>query len=153
MARRNPEAEITGQDWSNVLQVASENARRAGLDGRYRILPGDAFEVEFGGPYDLVLVPNFAHHFDAPTTTAFFQKCRAALKPTGRIALIEFVPDENRVSPPAQAAFALTMLVGTPAGDAYTFSEYKQMLDGAGFRNCGMIGLDGIPQRLIVAEA
>lgn len=153
IARRNPDAEITGQDWSNVLQVAVENARRAGLDGRYRILPGDAFDVDFGGPYDLVLVPNFAHHFDVPTTTALFQKCRAALKPAGRIALVEFVPDENRVSPPAQAAFALTMLVGTPGGDAYTFSEYKRMLEKAGFKACEMIPLDGIPQRLVVAAA
>lgn len=153
VARHNAQAEITAQDWRNVLEVAVENARHAGISERYRTLPGSAFEVEFGGPYDLVLVSNFAHHFDTAATTAFFAKCRAALRSGGRIALIEFVPDEDRVSPPAQAAFALTMLVGTPAGDAYTFSEYERMLTEAGFRDCRMIELDKIPQRVIVASA
>jgi len=153
MAQYNPHAEITGQDWSNVLDVARENAARAGIAERYRTLPGSAFEVEFGGPYDLVLVPNFAHHFDPAAATEFFRKCRAALKPGGRIALIEFVPDEDRVSPPAQAAFALTMLVGTPKGDAYTFSEYESMLRDAGFRDWEMLAADKIPQRVIVAVA
>jgi 2-polyprenyl-3-methyl-5-hydroxy-6-metoxy-1,4-benzoquinol methylase len=153
VAQHNPQAEIVAQDWSNVLEVAKENAAKAGVSTRYRTLPGSAFDVDYGGPYDLVLVPNFAHHFDPPSATAFFRKCHTALGPAGRIAVIEFVPDEDRVSPPAQAAFALTMLVGTPAGDAYTFSEYQKMLEAAGFRTCQMLGLDNIPQRLIVAAA
>lgn len=153
MAQRNPQAEIVAQDWSNVLEVAKENAAKAGVGARYRTLPGSAFDVDYGGPYDLVLVPNFAHHFDPPTATNFFRKCHAALGPRGRLALIEFVPDEDRVSPREQAAFALTMLVGTPAGDAYTFSEYQKMLQEAGFRNSEMLELEKIPQRLIVAAA
>jgi len=153
MARHNPDAEITGQDWRNVLEVARAHADQAGIGARYRTLPGSAFEVDFGGPYDLVLVPNFAHHFDPAAATGFFKKCRAALKPGGRIALIEFVPDEDRVSPPAQAAFALTMLVGTPAGDAYTFAEYEAMLRDAGFRDWEMLAAENIPQRVIVAVA
>jgi 2-polyprenyl-3-methyl-5-hydroxy-6-metoxy-1,4-benzoquinol methylase len=153
MAQHNPQAEIVAQDWSSVLEVAKENAAKAGIRARYQTLPGSAFDVDYGGPYDLVLVPNFAHHFDPPSATSFFRKCHAALGRGGRIALVEFVPDEDRVSPPAQAAFALTMLVGTPAGDAYTFSEYQRMLTEAGFRNCEMLELEKIPQRLIVAEA
>jgi 2-polyprenyl-3-methyl-5-hydroxy-6-metoxy-1,4-benzoquinol methylase len=153
VAQHNPQAEIVAQDWSNVLEVAKENAAKAGVRARYQTLPGSAFDVDYGGPYDLVLVPNFAHHFDPPLATNFFRKCHAALVPGGRIALIEFVPDEDRISPPAQAAFALTMLVGTPTGDAYTFSEYQRMLHESGFRNCQMLGLDDMPQRLIVAAA
>ncbi|HLK49223.1 MAG TPA: class I SAM-dependent methyltransferase [Bryobacteraceae bacterium] len=153
MARHNSQAEITGQDWRNVLEVAKENAEKAGVAARYRTLPGNAFEVDFGGPYDLALVPNFAHHFNAAEATRLFRKCRAALKKGGRLALVEFIPDEDRVSPPEQAAFALTMLVGTPAGDAYTFAEYQQMLQEAGFRNCQLLSLDRVPQRVVIGEA
>jgi SAM-dependent methyltransferase len=153
MARQNPQAEITGLDWANVVAVAREHANHAGVGARYRTISGSAFEVDFGGPYDLVLVPNFAHHFDAPTATGLFKKCRAALQPGGRIALIEFVPDDDRVSPPVQASFALTMLVGTPAGDAYTFSEYESMLREAGFRDWEMLAAENIPQRVIAAVA
>ena len=59
---------------------------------------------------------------------------RAALAPGGRVVAVEFVPDEDRVSPPeAAASSALVMLATTPAGDAWTFREYERMYRGAGF--------------------
>jgi len=36
----NPAAEVTFQDWGNVLEVAKENAVKMGLGGRFRTLPG-----------------------------------------------------------------------------------------------------------------
>src|SRR5437667_349702 len=64
VARQNPNSQIVALDWSNVLAVAQENARAAGLGDRYHTLPGSAFEVDYGGDYDLVLLTNFLHHFD-----------------------------------------------------------------------------------------
>ncbi|HVV71574.1 MAG TPA: class I SAM-dependent methyltransferase, partial [Verrucomicrobiae bacterium] len=63
IARQNPQARVTGLDWAPVLRVALDNARRAGVQDRYDMLPGSAFEVDFGGPYDAVLLTNFLHHF------------------------------------------------------------------------------------------
>jgi SAM-dependent methyltransferase len=133
VAKQNPEAVIVGQDWARVLDVAQENARRAGVAERYETLPGSAFDVEFGGPYDAILLTNFLHHFDAPTNVELLKKVRAALKPGGLAATMEFVPNEDRVSPPMPAAFALTMLASTASGDAYTFNELRKMHLDAGF--------------------
>ena len=66
VARRYPRATVTALDWPGVLAVAGENAQRAGVSGRHTLRPGDAFEVDWGGPYDVVLLTNFLHHFDAP---------------------------------------------------------------------------------------
>jgi hypothetical protein len=55
------------------------------------------------------------------------------LKPGGRALTLEFVPNDDRVSPSQAAGFSLTMLAGTPAGDAYTFAELAQMFRNAGF--------------------
>ena len=52
------------------------------------------------------------------------------------MVLLEFVPNEDRVSPPMAASFSLIMLAGTPAGDAYTFKEFQQMLGNSGYRSC-----------------
>jgi SAM-dependent methyltransferase len=134
IAKQNPQAHVTGLDWSPVLRVALENARKAGVQDRYDMLPGSAFEVDFGGPYDAVLLTNFLHHFDKPTCVGLLKKVRAALKPGGRAATLEFVPNEDRVSPPTPAAFSLIMLVTTAAGDAYTLSELSSMYSEAGFR-------------------
>jgi hypothetical protein len=127
IARQNPQARIVALDWARVLEVAVENARRAGVAQRYETLPGSAFDVEYGGPYDAILLTNFLHHFDSPTCVRLLRKVRAALKSGGVAATLEFVPNEDRVSPPMPAAFSLTMLASTPAGDAHTFRELESM--------------------------
>jgi 2-polyprenyl-3-methyl-5-hydroxy-6-metoxy-1,4-benzoquinol methylase len=133
IAKQNPEAQIVALDWAAVLEVAVANARKAGVADRYRTLPGSAFEVEYGGPYDVVLLTNFLHHFDIPTCVSLLRKVRAALKPGGIAATLEFVPNEDRVSPPFAAMFAMTMLSTTRSGDAYTYRELERMHVEAGF--------------------
>jgi hypothetical protein len=100
---------------------------------RYRTLPGSAFEADLGAGYDIVLVPNFLHHFDWATCVRFLRRTHAALIPGGRVITVEFVPNEDRVSPPPAAAFSLMMLGTTPSGDAYSFAELEHMCREAGF--------------------
>ena len=133
VAKQNPQAHVTGLDWAPVLEVALENARKAGVQDRYDMLPGSAFEANFGGPYDIVLLTNFLHHFDQDTCVALLKKVREALKPDGTVVTLEFVPNEDRVSPPMPATFALTMLTATVGGDAYTYNDLAQMHQRAGF--------------------
>lgn len=135
VARQNPAARIVALDWSPVLEVARENARKSGVADRYETLAGSAFELDYGGPYDVILLTNFLHHFDPPACVGLLKKARAALKPGGITAALEFVPNEDRVSPPMAAAFSLTMLATTVAGDAYTFRELERMYAEAGYRN------------------
>jgi 2-polyprenyl-3-methyl-5-hydroxy-6-metoxy-1,4-benzoquinol methylase len=133
IAKQHPEAQIVALDWARVLDVACANAAKAGVDERYERLPGSAFDVDFGGPYDAALLTNFLHHFDVPTCVGLLKKVRAALNPGGVSATLDFVPNEDRITPSMAAGFSLTMLVSTPAGDAYTFSELEAMHREAGF--------------------
>jgi hypothetical protein len=59
------------------------------------------------------------------------RKIRASLTPAGRCVTLDFVPNDDRVSPPMAAGFAM-MLGTTAAGDAYTFAEYETMFRDAG---------------------
>jgi SAM-dependent methyltransferase len=133
VAKENPNAQVYAADWKNVLQVAKENAQAIGVGDRYHLIPGSAFDTDFGSGYDVVLIPNFLHHFDVPTCTSFLKKVHAALKPGGRAAILEFVPNDDRVTPPTAAAFSMIMLANTPSGDAYTFAEIESMAKNAGF--------------------
>src|SRR5207302_11242290 len=109
LAKRNPNAQVVAVDWPAVLEVAKENARKFGVADRHTSRPGSAFEVEFGEGYDFVLLTNIFHHFDTPTCEKLMRRVYAALKP-GVIAItLEFVPNEDRITPPIPAAISLVM--------------------------------------------
>src|SRR5262249_16256718 len=150
--QRHPRAEIPGLDWPLVLEVARENARAAGLGERYRTIAGSAFEVPLGGPYDLVLLPNFLHHFDPPTCEGFLTRVHSALAPGGRAVTVEFVPDERRESPAYAVMFALVMLCTTPAGDAYTSSQLDAMFQRAGFSGSELHALVPAGTQVIISR-
>jgi hypothetical protein len=107
--------------------------------------------VEFGGPYDLVLVTNFFHHFDPATCEALMRKILASCAPGGRCATLDFIPNDDRVSPPMAASFAMMMLGTTPAGDAYTFAEYQALFRNAGFASSEFHALRKAPQSVIIS--
>ncbi len=151
VAKAYPNAEIYAVDWSNVLQVASEHAEKFGVADRHHLIEGSAFDVEFGDGYDVVLLTNFLHHFDPETNTALLRKIHAALAPGGKVMTLEFVPNDDRISPPPQAMFSLVMLAGTPTGDAYTFGELEAMFEAAGFTNNELVPLAPMPQHLLIS--
>jgi SAM-dependent methyltransferase len=139
VAKLNPAAQIYASDWKNVLEVGIKNAHAMGIADRYHPLPGSAFEIDFGTGYDLILIPNFLHHFDPPTCTTFMRKVHAALAPGGRAAIIDFVPNPDRITPPMPAAFSMMMLATTPSGDAYTFAELESISKDAGFARIELV--------------
>jgi 2-polyprenyl-3-methyl-5-hydroxy-6-metoxy-1,4-benzoquinol methylase len=145
-------AQIYALDWANVLPVAQERAQAMGVAGRYHLLPGSAFEVEYGSGYEAVLLTNFLHHFEPAENERLLKKVFAALNPGGQVVILEFVPNEDRVSPPVPALFSLTMLSSTPRGDAYTFAELEMMCRKAGLEGTRQIALDPLPQSLVTGR-
>lgn len=149
-AKQNPQVQVTAIDWPKVLDVAKENAQAAGVADRYHTNPGSAFEVDYGTGYDMVLLTNFLHHFDSATCEALLRKVHAALADSGRAVTLEFIPNDDRITPPQAALFSMQMLGGTPAGDAYTFAELEQMFRNAGFSRSEMHELPPTIERVIV---
>src|SRR4029077_5064552 len=102
-AHRLPKAHIYALDWANVLEVAKENAGKQGVADRYHLLPGSAFDVDFGAGYDAVLITNLLHHFEPAANEKMLKKAHAALNPGGLMIILEFVLNDDRVSPPVPA--------------------------------------------------
>jgi ubiquinone/menaquinone biosynthesis C-methylase UbiE len=152
VARHSPHAEIVAVDWPGVLRLAREHAEAAGVAANWRALPGSAFEVEYGGGFDLALVTGFIHHFDPPTIEKLLRKVKGALASRGRAVIVEFVPNDDRVTPPPAATFPLTMLVTTASGDAYTFAEIRRMVVNAGFTGCELHDIPNNFQRAVIAQ-
>lgn len=151
LAQHFPQAQVYALDWPHVLEVASENARAAGVAERHHLLPGSAFDVDFGSGYDIVLLTNFLHHFDPPTNETLLRKVHAALAAGGRAVTVEFVPNEDRITPPQAAGFSLTMLISTPSGDAYTYPELERMFRNAGFARSEIHQVPPMSQPIILS--
>ncbi len=135
VASKSHFTELFSLDWAPVLEVAHENAEVAGLGDRFKTLAGNAFEVALGDNYDVILVPNFLHHFNREDCVRLLTKAAQALKPGGQVVVVEYVPNPDRVSPRGIADFSLVMLATTPEGRAYTFKEYESMMLEAGLKN------------------
>lgn len=151
IGKRFPNAEVTAVDWSNVLTVARENADAASLGDRFKTVAGSAFDVDLGEGYDVVLLTNFLHHFGITECEDFLRKVRNSMAPGGRVVTLEFVPNDDRVSP-ASADFALIMLISTPAGDAYTFKEWDAMFRNAGFGRSDMHAVPNSKEHAIITH-
>ncbi|SRR5712692_6429426 len=152
IAKQNPQAQVVAVDWPAVLEVAKENAQTAGVASRYKTRPGSAFDADLGEGYDFVLLTNIFHHFDQPTCEKLMRRMLGALKPGGTAITLDFIPNEDRVSPPTAAAFSLVMLASTDTGDTYTFAEYEKMFGNAGFAKTTLHQIPDTPQQVLVSE-
>jgi 2-polyprenyl-3-methyl-5-hydroxy-6-metoxy-1,4-benzoquinol methylase len=152
IAKRNPNAQIVALDWPAVLEVAKENAKQAGVSDRHTVRAGSAFDAEYGDGYDYVLLTNILHHFDQAGCETLLKRVHKALKPGGMAITLEFVPNEDRISPPMAAAFSLIMLANTDSGDAYTLAEHDKMARNAGFTKSTLQQIPDMPEQLVISE-
>ncbi|MDM9628608.1 class I SAM-dependent methyltransferase [Rhizobium sp. S152] len=152
IAKAIPAARIVALDWKPVLDLTEKNAADAGLASRFDFIAGSAFDVDWGRDYDLIMLPNFLHHFDLDGCAALLKKARASLAPDGKLIAVDFVPNEDRVTPEFPAAFAWEMLATTPKGDAYTARELAEMARMAGFATATITPLPPSPASLIAFD-
>ena len=83
---------------------------------------------------------------------ALLSKVRAALAPGGITATLEFVPNEDRVSPVMAAQFSMMMLGTTMNGDAYTLQDLERMHLAAGFTGIAPDAISVGPQTIVIGR-
>lgn len=88
MARAFPQAWVDGFDLDQAsIADARHHVAQAGLDGRVRLVHGDASGVADQGPYDLVLILEALHDLPRPVET--LQAVRRALAPNGSVLVVD----------------------------------------------------------------
>jgi predicted O-methyltransferase YrrM len=120
-------------DLPETLALTKGYLAAAGMADRIDLQEGDFLAADFGTGFDLVLLSAVLHINSPAENLGLLQKSHAALNAGGQAVIREFILEEDRTGPPFAALFALNMLVGTKAGDAYTYSEMAGWLTEAGF--------------------
>jgi hypothetical protein len=118
-------------DQPHVAEGAHKSIADAGLAKRCEIVAGDFFSsVPAGG--DAYILRWIIHDWDNDRALTILRNCRAAMKGTARLLLVETViPPGDEAHPGKLVDFVMLIALG---GQERTADEYTQLLDEAGFR-------------------
>ncbi len=118
-------------DLPHVVRDAPAFLKARGVDARVTIEPGSFFERAPDGG-DAYLLSHIIHDWSEEQCLTILRNCKKAMKPGGRVLLIEMVIPPGNVPHPGKMLDVM-MLVG-PGGQERTESEYRDLLGKAGFR-------------------
>ncbi|GAA5192260.1 methyltransferase [Rugosimonospora acidiphila] len=133
-------------DLPHAVPGATSAAKARGLDDRCTVRPGDFFEQVPEG--DLFLLKHILHDWQDEECVRILRNCRAAMRPGGRIAIVEIVMDEDAggIAPLMDIAM-LTML----SARERTLAEFDALLAQAGLRRTRVTQVDDSPYAVIEA--
>ena len=141
LVAQQPSCQVTAFDLPRVLDVTRRSVQDAGRIDCYRFLAGDVFLDELGGHYDLALVANVVHLFGEDRAIELLTRVAAALRPGGRLAVIDVMP--NPGDPSRRAALHdLSLLLRTRAGALHPYGSYARWLRRAGLEPIARHRLD-----------
>lgn len=150
LAEASPRVTVTAVDWPAVLPVTRRIAERHGVAARFRFVEGDILEADLGSGHHVATLGHILHSEGESRSRTLLRKAFDALAPGGTVVIAEFVADEDRTGPPSALIFAVNMLIGTEAGDTFTFNEMAAWLRDAGFAAVRQLDAPG-PSPLILA--
>ncbi len=137
--RAVPEATGVLFDLPQVIPLARQRFARAGLADRVSLVAGDFYTDELPGGADFAWLSAIAHQNSRVQNRALYRKIYSALVAGGTLAIRDIVMDASKTQPVAGALFAVNMLVGTEGGGTFTFHEFKEDLQTAGFTEVQLV--------------
>ncbi|MDD5364455.1 MAG: methyltransferase [Gallionellaceae bacterium] len=130
-------------DLPHAVAGAQRRISEAGLGDRCDVQAGDFFEQVPAGA-DAYVLKSVIHDWEDENSLRILANCRRAVGGSGRLLLVEqILPDRLSHDARHQSLMRsdLTMLVAHAARER-TESEYRRLLDGAGFRVTRVIATD-----------
>ena len=137
--KRDPRLNAIIFDLEGVIPIAEEKIKDENLQDKVSLFPGDFYKDELPTGCDIALLSAIIHQNSSNQNYELYQKIFRVLDAGGTLLIRDHIMDDSRTKPPAGALFSLNMLVNTPAGDTYTFSDVKNALEMVGFLDVKLI--------------
>jgi SAM-dependent methyltransferase len=131
---------------ADVVPRAEAVLAQRGLSSRCRVVEGDFFKNV--PEADLYILKSIVHDWDDQQSIKILRNCARALRPNGRVILIEWIVPEHG-KPGAAALSDLNMLVLLP-GRERTASQFEELFRASGLR---IDRITGIASSMQVIEA
>ena len=131
LAKRYPQLE--GVVLDQTVTVTRQLIKKHRLGNRLHARAGSIFTAGLGTGYDAVLVSNVIHVFNERENHTLLRRIRDALRPGGKVFIVEFFLDDSRTRPAKSSVFSLMMYLFTATGRCYSWSEMEEWLKRLGF--------------------
>ena len=138
----NPQLRATVYDLPETRPFAEKTIAQFGLAGRIAFAEGDYLKEDIPGTYDVALLSHILHAEGPDDCRKLIRKAVSAVQPGGLIIIHEFILDNKMDSPLHPALFALNMLLGTSAGQAYSEEQIMDLMTEANIRDIRRIPIE-----------
>lgn len=152
LAERYPGLSATVLDLPGVIKVAEELIAECDVADRVSTLPGDYHSSEFPGGNDAILFFGMLHQESPEAIRRLFRKAHAALKPGGKVYVMDIMTDVTHTQPEFSALFALNMALTAENGWVFSDVELQSWVEASGFTSFSVATLpEPMPHCLAVA--
>ena len=135
IAQANPGISCVTVDVPAVSAVARACVAAAGLADRIECRAGDYHTDEYEpAAYDAVTIFGALHQESPDQIRDILARAHRALKPEGRIFILDMMTDRTHTEPAFSALFAVNMALTTEDGWVFSDEELKTWLVEAGFQ-------------------
>ncbi len=151
LARREPTTRVTAVDLPAVLPATRRAVAESGRAAQFEYGAGNMFTIEWEpSAYDLAIAGNVCHLFGEAANRGLLRRLFGALRPGGRLAILDVVPNERHDGPRSAMLYALGLLLRTREGAAYPFSTYVAWLRAAGYEAIERVDLSEVPSITLI---
>ena len=135
MAQANPQSTYVTVDLPAISAEAAGYVAQFGLAGRIECRAGDYHADEYeAAAYDVVTIFGALHQESPAQIVDILKRAHRALRPGGRIFVLDMMTDATHTAPKFSALFAVNMALTTENGWVFADTELKEWLREAGFR-------------------
>jgi predicted O-methyltransferase YrrM len=151
IAMNNANMSCISFDLPPVTPVASENIAMMGLSDRVSIQSGDFFKDDIP-QVDVITMGNILHDWGLSDKKKLLKKAYDALPDGGALIVIENVIDDERNTNVFGLLMSLNMMIETPDGFDFSFSDFNRWALEIGFSKTSIIPLTGPSSAIITIK-
>ena len=155
LCQENPSLKCVTVDLKAISAEAAGYVERFGLKDRIECRAGDYHADTYEkGAYDAVTIFGALHQESPAQIVDILKRAHDALKPGGRLFVLDMMTDATRTAPKFSALFAVNMALTTENGWVFSDEELKGWMREAGFRPGETRAVPPpMPHWLVTAEA
>lgn len=133
IASRHRRARVTGLDFPRVLEAFKALAEQRRLSDRIDTLGGNMYEVDLPAErYDLALIANVLRLEPAPRAKELVARIARAVRPGGKLLVIDSLSGGTPGRELARAAYALHLALRTESGTVHSPAAIREWMQAAG---------------------